>query len=231
MVGNILLEVQRFSRQNWWIYILLFIALGVVFFTGKGNLLEIIILFFLNLLWNLCTMMMQSLYKDNKLALWSTFLLVANSIFTIVALYGFFGNNEGQYILWQIVFFLSWLKVFLLYNYDYDIKWVSPKYYVVYNSILLYITYFVLGIQGYWFIQAIGFAFITLWFTMTQDSERYFTILVGIIFLSIGNISWIVDNYITGYILGITVSYGLLSLTTFSFYVKLLPTYITRLRN
>lgn len=231
MLESIAVEVQRFSKQNWWIYILLLLALGVVFVTGKGNLLEIIILFFLNLLWNLCTMMMQSLYKEKNFSLGSTFLLVANTIFTVVALYGFFGNNEWQYILWQIVFFLSWLKVFLLYNYDYDIKWVSPKHYIVYNSVLLFITYFILEIQGYGFIQAIGFAFITLWFTMTHDIHRYFTILIGIVFLTIGNISWIVDNYIAGYILGITVSYALLSLTTFSFYLKLLPTYISRLKN
>ena len=47
-MNTLIQELKSFSRQNWWVYLLLAIALIVVYVTGRGNMVEIIAMF----LWN-----------------------------------------------------------------------------------------------------------------------------------------------------------------------------------
>lgn len=63
---QIVKEFKDFSRQNWWIYLLLTGALIIVWYTGKGDMVEIVGLFLANILGNLFIMAMQDNYTSKK---------------------------------------------------------------------------------------------------------------------------------------------------------------------
>ncbi len=230
MVGSLVAGFQKFSRENLWIYLLLAIAFIIVLVTGKGNLYEIVFLFTLNLIANLCAILMQDSYKNQDMGTGAVFLMIANTLYTLLALYGYFINGEPQYLLWQTSFILTGLKAVALYKFDTDIKWINPWSMWALNTLLLYISFFVLDIPWYGLIQSVGFCFVTIGLVMTNDIYRYFTILLGTTFLVTGNLLWIMSNYNSGYILWITLSYFLLVLSTFVFYLKLFFVYLERFK-
>lgn len=223
-------EYISFSRQNWWVYILLFFALFFVMLTGKGSSIEVFILFVLNLFGNICIMMMQNSYSEKSFSTGSLFLLFANVIFTGISLYGFFVNGEKQYLLYQISFNLSGIKTFLYYNYSYDIKFLNAYTLGIFNVLLFVFILFFLNLPFYGNFQSLGFAAVTLGLVVIDDIWRYFLNVFGIIFIVLWSFLGLYWNYISGNILGITVSYSLLTTTVFIFYLKLLPQYLKALK-
>ena len=80
-------ELKNFSKGNWWIYLLLAIALTIVYITWKGNLIEIIILFLANFLWNLFIMVMQANYTAKNNKVWAIYHASATLVFTLISIY------------------------------------------------------------------------------------------------------------------------------------------------
>ena len=109
-------ELEKFSRSNWWVYALLAISLVIVYITWKWNMLEIIILFLANFLWNLFIMAMQANYTSNNNKIWAIYHVSATSIFTVISIYWLIIFNQSQYIIWQLSYILAALKAFTFYN-------------------------------------------------------------------------------------------------------------------
>lgn len=230
MFKTFFLQFINFSKNYWWIYVLLSISIGIVLSTGRWNIYEVILLFLWNFLGNLCIMMMQDSYKDNKMQLGAYFLVLANVLFSWVSLYGFVVNGEVQYLLWQISFNLVGIKTFLYYVFSYDFKQINFITIGCVNTFLIFIILYFFDVNYYTILQSFWFAGVTLWLSILEDTKRYFILIFWTFILVCGNLLGIIDNFISGYILGITVSYGILTLTTFVFYIKLLPLYLKKLK-
>lgn len=231
MFQQLIKQFHQFSRENWWIYIIFTIAFLIIIYTGKGNLYEIIGIFLLNILWNVYMLLMQDSFKDEKFRTGAIFLLIWNVLYWILALYSFFVNNEPQYLLWQIGFQLAGIKTFLFFYHDKQLKYLSFKFMLILSIMLVFIGAQYLGISGYSFFQSIWFALTVVGISEVSDLRRYFLIFLWVIVTAASSFAWLYINYLDGNIFGITISFAILSLSSSIFYLKILPNYISRLKN
>ena len=231
MIQKLWLQFQVFSRENWWIYAILWLTISVVIYSGKWNFIEILILFFINLLWAMCNMLMMSSYNNKKFAEGSIFIVSANILYTFLSLYAWFENGDIQYLLWQTSFLLTGFKAYMLYSFNRDLGYINFLSIFLLNSCVLYTLVFYIWITFPVFIQCIWIFLITLWLSLVHDTQRYFVILMWNLWVVSGTLFLFIENYLFWSILGVTVAYMLLWLSTFVYYLKLLPAYIYRYKN
>lgn len=234
-------ELKKFSRENWWIYVLLFIALLIVYITWKWNLLEIILLFFGNFLWNLFIMVMQANYSNSNNKIWAIYHVAATSVFCIIAIYWLIYLEQSQYIIWQLAYILSALKAITYYNFNKDLKFINAWSLLFFNFLLLI---FFIGFSwkdiNLWFVTinfvATYFAIIMwIWFSLvttglvsTNDTLRYWLNLFWVIWIVSWSWIWLYLSYMDWRIDWLALGYFILTWTVLVFYSKLLKKYIKK---
>ncbi|MDD2870642.1 MAG: hypothetical protein PHS49_01520 [Candidatus Gracilibacteria bacterium] len=224
---NLLLnELKIFSRENFWVYIILLIALTIVYITGKGNIIEIILLFFANFLGNIFIMVMQKNYTDGNNKIGSIYQITSNVIFTGVSLYGYIYLDQAQYIVWQLAYILASVKNLVFFNFDKELKILNEKSFIPLNLLLfvIFIKYF--GVEFYSILQAVGFCLITTGLVSIIDKNRYWLNVVGIGFLTFGSLLGVISSFNLGNLDGIALGYFALTGTVFIYYLKLIKKYI-----
>jgi len=231
MLQKLLQQFKIFSRENWWIYILLLCAVIVVLYTGKGNIYEIVIIFFINLSGAMCNMLMMSSYKDKKWREGSIFIMMANIMYTSISIYAWLHDGDMQYIFWQASFLLTWLKALMLYNYKIDLKYINFATILLLNIWVMYILIEYIGLSFAAIIQSIWIAAITLGLALQNDIKRYIFILIWNTLTLIGTSMLLVIDFHAGSILWITVAYALLGLSISSYNYRILPEYIRRIKH
>ncbi len=92
-------------------------CINYCYITWKGNLIEIIILFLANFLWNLFIMVMQANYTAKNNKVWAIYHASATLVFTLISIYWLVVLNQSQYIIWQLTYILAAAKAFTFYNY------------------------------------------------------------------------------------------------------------------
>lgn len=228
-------ELKKFSKQNWWVYLLLIIASSIVYKTWKWDLVEILILFFANFLWNLFIMVMQSNYTAKKNKFWAIYQFSSTIIFTIIAIYSLFKFHQYQYIIWQLCYFIAAIKAFTFYNFWKNIKFFNAINLFILNIILfsafiyVWLTNFAslninIGISS--ILMWIWFSLVTTWLVSTNDKFRYWLNLFWIIWIISGSFIWVINSYFAWEINWVDLWYFILTSTVFVFYAKLLPNYI-----
>lgn len=232
-------ELEKFSRSNWWVYALLAISLVIVYITWKWNMLEIIILFLANFLWNLFIMAMQANYTSNNNKIWAIYHVSATSIFTVISIYWLIVFNQSQYIIWQLSYILAALKAFTFYNFWKDIKFINTLSVWILNILLIGIfIYFAwkqidlwlfklnFNVELWTILMALWFSFVTSWLVSINDTRRYWLNIIWV--LGIVAWSWIllVLSYINWNIDWISLGYFILTSTVLVYYIKLLPKYL-----
>lgn len=234
-------ELKKFSKDNWWIYLLLSIALIIVYITWKGNLLEIIILFIANFLWNLFIMVMQANYTNNNNKVWAVYHVTATLVFTLISLYWLIVLNQSQYLIWQVAYLLSAFKAFTFYNFNKDIKLINAASLWFINILLL--VFFIsfsnkdinlwfatinFSADYYAIIMWLGFSLVTTWLVSTNDVLRYWFNLFWVIGIVVWSWIWLYISYMAWNIDGVALGYFILTWTVLVFYTKLLKKYITK---
>ena len=230
MLQKLLLQFKTFTRENWWIYLLLCFALWIVMYTWKGNVYEVIVIFLFNLSGAMCNMLMMSSYKDKKFIEGSIFIVSANTIYTFLSLYAWLINGDMQYIFWQTSFLLTGFKALFLYAFKVDIKYINFWSILTLNTCVMTLLISYVRLDIYAIIQSFWIAGITLGLAITHDIYRYFWILFGNTLVVIGSFAILVADFTGWSILGITVAYALLGLSICSYNYKILPEYISRLK-
>ncbi len=221
-------ELSNFSKNNWWVYIVLIICLGVVYKTGKWDLVEIIILFLANFLGNLFIMIMQDFYTAGKNKKWAINQLVSVSIFTTLSIYGLFSKWQFQYIIWQLMYLLATVKTFSFFVYEKDFKILNENTFLVVNFLLFLVFVNFIPHDNFHILQALGFSLITSWLVSVKDKVRYWLNLFWIAALSSGSLRWVIVSYINSELDWIALGYFLLTWTVFIFYLKILPNYLKK---
>lgn len=224
---NLLLnELKIFSRENFWVYIILLIALTIVYITWKWNIIEIILLFFANFLWNIFIMVMQKNYTDWNNKIWSIYQITSNVIFTWVSLYWYIYLDQAQYIVWQLAYILASVKNLVFFNFDKELKILNEKSFIPLNLLLfvIFIKYF--GVEFYSILQAVWFCLITTWLVSIIDKNRYWLNVVWIWFLTFWSLLWVISSFNLWNLDWIALWYFALTWTVFIYYLKLIKKYI-----
>lgn len=229
-------ELKKFSKNNYWVYILLIIALILVYITGKGNLIEIALLFMSTFLWNLLIMVMQKNYSAKKNKIWAVYHVLAVITFSLIAIYWYFILKQSQYLIWQVTYILAATKAFTLYNYWKNIDFLNHKSIWIINIILLFIYLFIYwnNLNNFWeiaifsssFIMAIWFSFVTTWLVSSRDTFRYWANLFWVFFIVIWALIAIILGYMNWNIDWLSLWYFILTFTVLVYYFKLLKKYI-----
>jgi len=224
-------ELQKFSKKNWWIYIILIICLFFIYITGKWSSLEVFFVFVFHFIGDLFIMMMTQSYKDKNYKIGAIYQIFWSAIFICIGLYGILKNGEGQYFLWNIPFLLSAIKSYFLYNLKKNLFFINAISMIILNIALLFIALKLeLIFTLYSFIQVLGFSFFSIGLSIQKDIPRYFLSLFWIFLMPIWWIVGIYYNYFWWMIEGVTVSFTLLPLTVLFFYLTLLPKYLLELK-
>lgn len=224
-------ELKYFSKNNWWIYIIFIISLIFVYLSWKWNILEIIILFFANFLWNLFIMIMQKNYTSWKNKVWAIYQISSCLIFSAISLYWLFYFWKSQYLIWQICYLIAAIKSLFFYVFSKNLIFIN-EYFLWFLNIILLILFLVfwekynLNISFESIFMALWFSFVTTWLVITKDRLRYFLNIFWIIFIIIWSIFWLYFWYKNWNIDWISFWYFCLTLTTFLYYLKLLKNYI-----
>lgn len=219
-------ELKLFSKQNWRIFILLIFALYIVLYTWKGNIIEIIILFLLNFLWNLFIMIMQNNYNLNKNIIWSIYQIFSNIIFISIWIYWIINFWEFQYMFWQITYTLAAIKVFYFYYYKKELFILNEKNFILLNSIIFIFFLLLIKYEIFSILQWVGFSLVTTWLVSIKDKIRYWLNLIWIFFIVIWSLVWVYSSYIIWNINWISLWYLILTSTVFIFYIKLIKKYV-----
>jgi len=221
-------ELKKFSRDNWWVYLLLSIALTIVYITGKWNLIEIIILFLLNFLWNLFVMVAMWNYQAKNNKIWSIYHLSTTLIFTIISIYWALFLDQFQYLFWQITYLIAAIKAISYYKFEYNIKVFTPYLVGWINIILMVLFLYLLPFSLFGTIQAIWFSFVTTWLVSVTDKFRFYMSLIWVLFITIWSAIWLYFSYLSGNIDWIALGYFLLTISVLIYHIKLLPKYLKK---
>lgn len=221
-------ELKKFSKQNWWVYLMLLIILTIVYYTWKWNLIEIIGLFLLNFLATLFTMIAIWNYSEWKNKIGSIYHISWTSLFILLSLYWVMFQDSWQYIIFQISFTFAAIKAFSFYNYKKNIKIFNEKTILIFNILLFIIFLKYFNPNLFWILQALGFSLVTIWLVSIKDSFRYFWNLFWTFFIIWGSILWIYLSYNNWNIDWISLWYALLTTTALIYFLKLLPKYFPK---
>jgi hypothetical protein len=219
-------ELKIFSRENWWVYLLLSIALTIVYITGKWNLVEIIILFLLNFLWNLFVMVAMWNYQEKNNKIWSIYHVSTTLTFTIISIYWAFFLDQFQYLFWQITYLIAAIKAISYYKFEHNIKFFTPYLVGGINIILMSLFIYLFPFSLFGTIQAIWFSFVTIGLVSITDKFRFYMSFIWVFFITSWSAIWLYTSYLNENIDWIALGYFLLTISVLVYHIKLLPKYL-----
>lgn len=221
-------EIKNFSKENWWVYIVLAICLFIVYVTWNWNIFEIIVIFLANFLWNLFIMIMQDFYTTWKNKKGALNQLISVTIFTSLSIYWFIYKGQSQYIIWQMMYLLAAMKTFSFFIFNKNLKLLNENVFLVINFLLFLVFINFIPHDNFHVLQAIWFSLITSWLVSVKDKVRYWLNLFWIAALTAGSFWGVIVSYISSELDWIALWFFLLTGTVFVFYIKILPNYLKK---
>jgi len=220
---NILIkEIKKFSKENWWVFVMFFICLFLIYITNSWNLLEVSTVFWFHFLWDLCVMIMWNYYANNE----NDKALKAQTgsfiIFGLIWIYTGLTSWKWNYLIPQLLFCWPIIKWYFP-----KIKFIDYKF-ISFIWILVLILYFSFGlINNIWiFIQILWFIIFPISLVINNEKIKYFWSLIWIIFIFLGSITFLYNGFIEKNIIWTDLSYTLLPLTVVVFYLKNIKKYL-----
>jgi len=218
----LLQEFKKFSRQNWWVYIIFLICLFLIYFTDSGNILEVSLVFMFHFLGDLCIMMMWDYYAKNQEKMALRAQLGSFIVFCFIWIYTGLTAEKWSYLIPQLLFCWPLVKWYFP-----NIKFVNWKF-TTFVWALIFVLYFSLSlITNIWvLIQILWFMIFPIALVLNNDKIKYFLSLVWISFIFIGSATFLYDWFISKNVIWTDLSYTLLPLTVVVFYLKNIRKYM-----
>ncbi len=229
-MNKLIKELKNFSKQNWWVYLVLLLCLIIIYITWKWSVTEVLFTFTIYFTWELTTMIMVTLMTEKNYKISSIFQFLWFSIFTSLFIYNYFQHWQFHYVLASVPFFLSAMKNLLKFNLQIDSRHIN------------WLTLFIIGIifmilwNKYWFfsfdtqisLQYIWFILFPTSLIMTDKYEKskYIIWLIWLLGFVIWWSYWIYNEFIKWEILGITICFTLMPLTVLIVYLKNINKYL-----
>ena len=217
-----LYEIKKFSKNNWWIYLIFLACLFVIYKTNSWNLLEVVLVFFFHFLWDIFIMMMWDylVVKEEKKALYSQ--TVSFIIFSLIGIYAWITKNNWNYLIPQSLFIWPLIKWFCR-----KIKFANYKFLIFIWVIVFSFYYYFWLIQNIWtIIQILGFIIFPIALVLDNEKLKYFFSLIWIFFIFLGSAYFLYLWFINKNIVWTDLSYTLLPLTVLVVYLKNFRNYL-----
>ncbi len=228
---NLLLkEFKKFSKQNWWVFVIFFICLFIISYTHKWNPKYIFVFFLIYFFAELLVITMVELIEEKKYKLSSVFQFASQIIFTSLFIYDYLIWWELYYVLFSVTFRMSAFKNLFKFNLDKDIKyinWVTTFMVWVIFFVVWYIyKIFELNIQIV--LQSIWFIFFptSLLINPKHEKLKYFLWLLWILWFVFGSAYWLYKEFVAWEVLAITICFTLMPASVLVVYLKNLKKYL-----
>lgn len=218
-------EVRRFSRVNWWVYLIYLLLLVIIFSIREENVLNVFVVTSLHFVADIFIMMMLNAYAQKEYKQGTYYQITSMLIFLSVKIYTGLTGGGWQYILADPIYILAAIK-----HYRVDIKHSDIG---IINTVSMSLLSVILGaaIIGSFkipileylprCIQAAGiFLFAIGLATIGRERLRYQLSVFALTCMVVGSGWELTIELEKGQVAGLTVSYLLLPLTVLVFYVK-----------
>lgn len=142
MMFNLFLkELNKFSRENWWVYIVFLICIIFIYSTDSWNILEVLFITTIHFSWDILMMMMWDYYSRKENKKWSMCQIWTIFIFTFIWAYAWIVNQKWQFLSPQISFIYVWLKALFKDVFQKDFKYIFNKYVFAFITLITIFIY------------------------------------------------------------------------------------------
>jgi hypothetical protein len=228
VVRNFIREVNKFSRLNWWVYIIYFMLLGAILLIEKDKLSPVFFITSLHFVADIFIMMMFTAYARGENRQGTYYQVMSMLLFMSLKIYTGLIDHSWHYLAADPVYIFAAIK-----NYSIDIKKSDLKFInyktmailsVVIFSILIYTKFLLhanlLKTPAQW-IQTIGIFLFAIALSVTGKERLRSELAIIALIAMVGGSAWETTNsLISGKIVGLALSYFLLPLTVLVFYAK-----------
>ena len=238
MIKRFLDEVSRFSKTNWWVYIIYTFLLCVVFFSSMNGLFVIVLISVLYFVADVFIMMMSDSYSRKAYLQGSYFQFIALFIFFSLKLYTGFRHEGWHYLASDPIYFLAAIK-----NYIFAVKMRSMKYINTISMALLSIILllFLLFLRNKYpeemiliypaqWVQTFGFFLFAIGLSTSNGLLRYKISIVALSAMVCGSAWGVYTDILAAHLTGLDLSYVLMPLTVLVFYLRQWPEYLKMAR-
>ncbi len=214
-------EIKIFVKSNWWIFLIFTLCILLIYKTNSGNIFEISSVFILHFSGDLAVMMMLYYFsmKNNKYWVW--FQIYQFFIFTTLWIYAWLTWWKWHYLLPQLVFILPSLKGYFKEFKSKNISFINWKLSFFLNLFIIAVNYHLWLFDSiYNIIQIFWFFFFSIWLILLSEKQKYIFSLIWIFLITFGSFLSVYESFLVSNIKWIDISYFLLPLTVFVFYIK-----------
>jgi len=124
--ANIYKEFIDFSKNNFYIYPLFLLCLGLNFYLWAWDNMELLGIFWLELVWNLFLTMFIFFLHEKKFKEAYTYYFIASIFFVTVGLYTFLANDIVHVLFINALFIIAWLRHIFIEMKWKDLKIINP---------------------------------------------------------------------------------------------------------
>jgi hypothetical protein len=231
-INHFITESKKFSRNNWWIYILYFLMLFIIIFTEKQELVPIIMVTSIHFVADIFIMMMFGSYSRSNFAQGTYYQIISLLLFLSLKIYTGLIGDGWHYLMADPVYILAAVKNYKIDVRKSDIKIINPITMTILSFVILlvidnltqHIHNFKIISSSSKLVQTIGiFLFAIALSTTSNERLRYQISLVALTAM-VGGSAWeTFSTWENGKIAGLAISYTLLPLTVLIFYLKKWP--------
>lgn len=215
-------SLLKFSRENWWAYIIFILCTIIIFYTGTWNIFEILIVFFIQFFGSLLWMMMSDSYSKNDNISGTIFLVISTIIYCWIWIYWWFERWQWQYLLPQIIFIILSIKSTSEILFKKEIRIINFNLILIINIILLVCFYYLWTTKTIWGrIQITSLFLTTQALTLNSVKYKYLWITSWWWLLTLWSLILVVTSFYNKSITWLDISYAILPMTSFVFQLKL----------
>lgn len=220
-------EFKTFSKNNWWIYIIFLICIYIIWYTNTWNILEVTLIFFAHFLWDLFIMLMASFYSIWEMKKWSLSQMWSYIVFWLLWLYSWLINWKWWYLIPSLSFLFPNLKSYFKDVRNKEIGYLDWKLSFIVWIFVFILYFFFWLIKNIWdIVQVLWFVLFPLSLMLNIWKTRYFLSLIWIFFIAFGSWYQLMLSFIDWRVSWIDISYTLLPLTVFVYFLKSIKKYL-----
>ena len=228
VLQNFVKEVKKFSRANWWVFIIYIILMGVIFLVQKNELASIAVFFItsLHFVADIFIMMMFSAYSRSANRQGTYYQIMSMLIFMSLKIYTGLSDHQWHYFAADPIYILAALKNYRIDIEKSDLKFVNYKTMSVLSLIIIFgvlVPGNLVGTTSEW-VQTTGIFLFAIALSVAGNEQLRSEFAIIALIAMVGGSAWEITNSLFAHkIAGLALSYFLLPLTVLVFYVKHWP--------
>jgi len=232
-------EVKKFSKTNWWVFIIYFILLIITYFVREEDLPQVILITSLHFVADIFMMMMFYSYSYADYRKGTYFQIVSFLIFLSIKIYTGYVSGHWVYIIADPIYLLAAVKNYQIDVRKKDIKLINFTSMTVLSSLIflsaLYTKFidivhikestFIKDLKAFtlvdWNLLVGLFLFAIALSTTGNEKRRYLLSVVALIIMIMGAFMKTIISFSEGKVHGLEISYAVLPLTVLVYNLRL----------